>query len=295
MSKNRGLGRGLSALLDDDVMVHPTSNTSREDHKSYITVPINKAYPCPLQPRKIFNIEKLEELASSIKKNGIIQPIIVREVEGDYQIIAGERRWRASKIAGLEEVPIIINNLNDRDVLEVALIENIQRQDLTVIEEAEGLQKLIEEFNYTQELLATALGKSRSHITNILRLLTLPNEIKQMINNGSLSMGHARTLVGVDNNIAIAETIISKGLSVRNTEDLVRNLNNKRNNSITANKKTKYSDNHNDDLAVIENSITESLGLKAKIINSGNRGKMELYFDNLSQLDLILQKLSVSI
>ncbi len=235
--KNRGLGRGLSALLSD----HLTGDVIDEKQHS---IHIDLIQPNKFQPRKIFDDTALHELAESIRKNGIIQPIIVYKEpnEEKYSIIAGERRWRACRLAGLNEIPIIVKDIEKKErLLEYAIIENIQRQNLTPIEEAESYQRLMDEFAYTQDEVSRILGKSRSHVANLLRLNLLPDSIKEKVNNGLLSMGHARTLIGLENAEDIAEEIINNHLNVRQAEKLIQNkkINIKDNNS-TARKNHKH-------------------------------------------------------
>ena len=217
----KGLGRGLSSLLGDT------------KSKTNITkLSINDVKRNRLQPRKVFNKESLEELTNSIKENGVIQPIIVRSdksLEGKFEIIAGERRWLASQNAGLNEIPVIILDIDDEKSLEYAIVENVQRQDLNAIEEAQGYQRLINEFSYNQEKLAKFIGKSRSYIANSLRLLGLPKEVISYVENEKISAGHARSLIGLPNAALIAKKILEKKLSVRQSENLVRALRNKKN------------------------------------------------------------------
>ena len=223
--RKTGLGRGLSTLLaetsfDNEVPIEYSSPKSNK--ASDLTVPIEMLFPSATQPRKIFNERKLGELADSIKQNGLIQPIIVRKVEKGYEIVAGERRWRASQLAQKHAVPVVIRQLSDKAAIEYGLVENIQREDLNPIEEAQSYKSLIDQYNYTQEQLATILGKSRSYIANILRLLTLPEKVIYMVFNGKLSSGHARAMIGLDNALELARIVLSKGLSVRQLEKLVR-------------------------------------------------------------------------
>jgi len=254
------------------------------------------------QPRTQFNEEALAELSESIRRNGVMQPIIVRptSLSSRYEIIAGERRWRAAKLAGLNRVPVIIREIDDKQALELALVENVQRQDLLPLEEAIGYQRLIEEFDYTQEELGGIVGKSRSHVTNLLRLLTLPDEIKEMLDKGALSMGHARTLIGVPNQIQIAKEIVARGLSVRQAEDISREVqgNQKRTNSRSQNtgKTTggggyRAPENRDPDILALEETLSENLGLKVAIHDRGQSGEIILTYDSLSQLDEILRRL----
>ena len=279
---SKALGRGLSSLLKEEVMPIETNSSNNID--------IDLIEPNQQQPRKYFDEEKIKELADSITSHGLVQPIIVVKLANTrYQIVAGERRYRACKLAGLKTIPVIIKPLNPQEVLEVALIENIQRQDLTAIEEAEGLQKLLDEYNYSQAELATVVGKSRSHVTNLLRLNQLPEEIKQRVNSGQLSMGHARCLVGLDNAQEIAQKIILQGLNVRQTESLV---NNKRtNNALPSQAKSKQNNIIDEDSLMLSQSLSEKFGVKVIVENSINGGKISFHYGNLEELDLILTKI----
>ena len=293
MNKRPALGRGLSALMGEQITEAVIATTSGEhQHLSVDTLSAGN-----YQPRKVFDESYLQELADSIKRSGVLQPIIVRPLtEGGYQIIAGERRWRASKMLGLATIPALIKELTDQEALEFAIIENIQRQDLNPLEEAEGYERLMKEFSYTQEVLAESLGKSRSHIANLLRLLTLPDEIKTYIYNGSLTMGHARSLVNVDNNIAIAERIINEKLSVRQVEQLLRGVSGAQKKKASQPKEKALNElEKDDDIIGLELSLTESLGLRVKIDDSEQGGKISIFFDNVQQLDSILQRLSGSL
>ena len=224
-NKGRGLGRGLSALMAD---VPAQSEAPSEDVvKSTTLVSIDLIFPNPDQPRKSFDEGDLDALASSLREKGIIQPLIVRPdttgQKGAYQIVAGERRWRAAARAQIHEVPVIVRDFNDTEVLELGIIENIQRADLNAVEEALAYNQLIQRHGHTQDAVAKAMGKSRSHITNLLRLLTLPDNVQDKVVTGALSMGHARAMISADNPSKIAQTVIAKGLSVRQTEELVKN------------------------------------------------------------------------
>jgi len=219
-----------------------------------------------------------------------VQPIIVnKEVSGKYQIVAGERRFRACKIAGLREVPVIIKDLNDKEILEIALIENVQRQELTAIEEAEGFQQLVEEYGYSHNELATVVGKSRSHVANLLRLNQLPDSIKMMINNGQLSMGHARCLVGLENAEELAAKIVANDLNVRQAEELAGNKRKKLGNTETHERKEKIPDT---DLVMLGQSLSEKFGVKVVVENSWNGGKISFHYSDLEELDSILTKLN---
>ncbi len=281
---NKVLGRGLESLLNEEIVPIKIKQDSN-------LLKINEIEPNKQQPRKFFSEDKLQELANSIINNGVVQPIIVNEKnQGKYQIIAGERRYRACIIAGLEEIPAIIKKTTKKESLELALIENIQREQLTIIEEAESFKNLIDQFGYTPSTLSEKIGKSRSHITNILRLNSLSSNIKFLINQKKLSMGHARCLVGISNAEKLAQTIIDQGLNVRQTEILV----NKKNNDISL---KAISNNKNDnkkeknDYTLLGNSLSKTFGTKVIIENNKNKGKIILHYSSLEELDLILMKL----
>lgn len=278
MRDERRLGRGLAGLIGDNY-------SNKEDRQEYL--PVALLHPSKFQPRKHFDEESLKELASSIEKSGIIQPIVVRKDSNNdgYEIIAGERRWRASKIANLDSAPVIIKDLSDKACLEISIIENIQRQDINPIEEGEAYRKLINEFSYKHEELASVVGKSRSHITNMIRMLSLPDSIKMMINEKKLSMGHARALINIENAEDIAEKIVSQDLSVRQTEELLQKSNYKSKNNNTKERKS-------EDIAVIESTISAKLGLNVKINDKNSKGKVMICYNNLDQLNLILKTLS---
>ncbi|QOD38679.1 ParB/RepB/Spo0J family partition protein [Candidatus Wolbachia massiliensis] len=275
MKGDRRLGRGLAGLIGDNY-------DDKEDLQEHL--PISLLHPSKFQPRKYFDEESLKELASSIEKNGIIQPIVVRKDSNKdgYEIIAGERRWRAGKIANLNSAPVIIKNLSDKECLEVSIIENIQRQDINPIEEGEAYRKLTDEFSYTHEELALAIGKSRSHITNMIRMLSLPDGVKAMINGKKLSMGHARVLINVENAESIAEKVVFQGLSVRQTEKLIKDLHQNNNQKYTKNQ----------DMAALEGTISSKLGLKIKINDYNSKGKVMIRYNNSNELDLILKILN---
>ncbi|MBR5599150.1 MAG: ParB/RepB/Spo0J family partition protein [Alphaproteobacteria bacterium] len=285
-NKRHGLGRGLEALLGDEDLSFNIDNISPSEiaEKGIKTVGINDLYPSKYQPRKEFNQESLDALVNSIKEKGILQPLLVRKNGDKYEIIAGERRWRASKIAGLSELPVIEKELNNQEVLEVALVENLLREDLSAIEEAEGYNRLITEFFHTHEALSSIVGKSRSYITNILRLLNLPLTIQEMVKNNTLSAGHARALIGLENAEEIAQKIISRGLTVRQTEDLVNNIKNKALNQIDKAIKKKPS------IKELEKGLTKSIGLKVKInAKDEDKGKVTIEYKTTSELNTILE------
>ena len=241
--------------------------------------------PCCFQPRTEFNQEALETLAQSIKEKGVLQPLLLRKKGKKYEIIAGERRWRAAKLAGLESVPAVIKDLTDSETLEIALIENLQRENLSAIEEAEGLSRLMNEYEYTQEVIAKVIGKSRSYIANTLRLLSLPEEIKQLVKENKLSAGHARALIGCENAVELSNKIVKEGLSVREAETLAANAK-----GITVNNITPKDPKPVDlDLQKIMADLEEKLKLKVKI-NAGKKGKgsITLHYNTPAELSSIL-------
>ncbi len=268
----KGLGRGLSSLIGE-TKVEPQKNL----------LPISDLVPNKYQPRKIFDETNLEELTSSIKERGMIQPIIVRNSSDDkskFEIIAGERRWMAAQRAGLHNVPVVITEADDLKSLEFAIVENVQRHDLNPLEEAQGYKRLIDEFSYDQEKVSKFIGKSRSHITNSLRLLTLPDDVIKLIENQKLTAGHAKILVGLNNASFIATKIIDKKLSVRQTEAFVR---------IFKNKKQKSSIDKDTNIIALELSISNKIGLIVDIQNNKrNKGKISFEYKDLDQLNKII-------
>lgn len=283
-AKPRGLGRGLSTLLGDEAEDYASLDRLRLSKM----VPVEFLQPGRVQPRKRFDDESNAALVASIREKGVLQPLLVRRDPrraNAYEIVAGERRWRAAQQAELREVPVVIKELSDSEALEIALIENIQREDLTPIEEAAGYQRLIGEFEHTQEALAEAVGKSRSHIANLLRLLTLPDSIQDMVNDGVLSAGHARALITVDAPEALAKKIIKRGLNVRQTEQLVR----KAQNTETP---APESDDKNPNIAALEENLTQLLGLRVSISTRGEGGTLKINYTTLDQLDDILHRLT---
>ena len=273
--KKKGLGRGLSALFGDEKPLEKRQETSKSNMISISDLTRN-----PYQPRQNFKEEKLEELANSIRKNGIIQPIAVRlnkNETGKYEIVAGERRWLAAQKAGLHEIPVTILDLSDVESLEVAIVENIQRDDLNPIEEAKGYKRLNEEFKYDHESISKLMSKSRSHISNTLRLLTLPSDVISMLEEGTLTSGQARPLIGISNASSIAEEIVSKNYSARKVEYLVRNK--------KGNPKEKIVDAN---IIKAQEKIQKSLGLKVNILNKkNNSGKVTIEYKDLDQFELI--------
>jgi len=268
----KGLGRGLSSLLGDSSKKIETNKVLIKD------LTRNK-----FQPRRQFAKESLEELTNSIKEQGVIQPIVVRpnkSSEGKYEIIAGERRWLAAQNAGLHEIPVVILNVDDVKSLEFAIIENVQRQDLNPIEEARGYQRLVEDFNYNQEKLSKFIGKSRSYIANSLRLLSLPQEVHLMVEQGNLSAGHARSLIGLNNSVDIARKIIQKKLSVRQSEILVRQF---------RDKKFKLISKKDSNVLAVQKDLEEKTGLSVSINNKkNNSGTISFEYKDLDQLDKLI-------
>ncbi len=286
-NKKHGLGRGLEALLgDDDLSFNlDTINTEELTQEGIKTVKTENLFPSPYQPRKDFDQEAINALVKSIKEKGILQPLLVRRSGEKYEIIAGERRWRAAKIAGFEEVPVIEKEMDNQEALEVALVENLLRENLSIIEEAEGFSRLINEFSHTHDALSQIVGKSRSYITNTLRLLTLPEKIKELLKSNKLSAGHARCLVGLENAEEVAEKIILKNLNVRQTEDLVNKIKNNLSQPCRITKKDPY-------LKEIEKSLIKSIGLKVKISPSVNdKGKITIQYKNPTELNKVLELL----
>ena len=283
--KHRGLGRGLSALLGEE-----TGEDVRPQgpHAPPRAVPIEHLRPSRFQPRRQIDEGDLRELAASIADRGVLQPILVRrdpQQPDRFEIIAGERRWRASQLARLHEVPVIVREFSDGEALEVALIENLQRQDLSPLEEAEGYRRLMEEYAHTQEDLAKVVGKSRSHVANTLRLLTLPEPIKRLVDDGQLSAGHARALLTAAEPEALARRVLARGLNVRQTEQLVGAERADRD-------RRKRPAAKDADTIALERDLSNALGLSVEIRFSGSRGSLVLYYTSLDQLDDILHRLS---
>ena len=277
----KGLGRGRSSLMGDTETVQTKNTNVGQETK----IPIANLKPSPSQPRRLFNKNSINELADSIKAKGLVQPLVVRPSPSDansYEIIAGERRWRAAQIAQLHEVPAVIRNFNDTEALEIAIIENVQRSDLSPIEEAAGYKRLIENHGHTQEDLSGIVGKSRSHIANIIRLLSLPQSIQDMITEGKISSGHARAIMNSAFPEQLAEKIINENLSVRDAENLAKDKK-----GII--KKLKLKD---PDTIDLENKISEKLGLTININHKGKKGgSIKIDYKTLDQLEMITQKL----
>lgn len=293
MSENktraRGLGRGLSSLMSDVVTQEPTATDGPVSKTNPDrTVPIERIRPNPEQPRRSFDEGALAELADSIRAKGVIQPLIVREADDSmFEIVAGERRWRAAQKAGLHELPVLVRDLSDTEVLEFAIIENIQRADLNAVDEATGYRQLMDRFDRTQEDIASALGKSRSHIANLLRLLTLPQDVQAFVVDGRLSAGHARALVGKENALDLARKIIKDGLSVRQVEKLASA---KRKNNAPQRQVVEK----DADTKQIEKELAAHLGMPVQIdhASGAENGKLTLKYRDLAQLDDLLRLLS---
>lgn len=288
--KSRGLGRGLSALMADVPVADAPQQASAS--KPDQMIPIEKIMPNPDQPRQRFTKEALDELAASIKEKGIIQPLIVRTKGDGYEIVAGERRWRAAQLAQLHEVPALIREFTDTEVLEVAIIENIQRADLNPVEEAAGYKQLMERFGHTQEKLAEAMGKSRSHIANLMRLLTLPDDVVEMLRDGRLSAGHARALVTAENPLALAQLVVAKGYSVRETEKLAKSATKPK----PEKKHTAGAAEKDADTKALEGDLSAALGMKVAIDHKPGQdaGAITIRYASLEDLDTLCRLLSNS-
>ena len=281
----KGLGRGLMSLFGDQV---EDKVEKISPNTSYLLVSISDLARNKFQPRNYFDERKIDELAQSIKKNGLIQPIAVRPgKKGEYEIIAGERRWLAAQKAGLHQVPVVVLNLNDIQSLELAIIENIQREDLNSIEEAKGYNRLMEEFNYDQKKLSDFMGKSRSHISNTLRLLTLPDEVIKLVDNGQLTAGQVRPLIGRFNSIELAHAIIKEKLSSRSIENLVKREKEKEDDNLKPKKQT------DPNILLAQRRIEENTGLRTKIITKKNStGKVIIEFSSFDQFEMLSRLLT---
>lgn len=295
-TKRNNLGRGLSALLGDDEPANEAEAIVSAPVESGVTeLPVEFMQPSPYQPRREFDEEAIDDLVSSIKDKGILQPILVRpdpNAEGRYEIIAGERRWRAAQMAQFHQVPVIVKEFSNQEALEVALVENLQRQDLSPLEEADGYARLMNEFEHTQEILAQSVGKSRSHVANMMRLLNLPEEVKVLLDHGALSAGHGRALLSADDPTALAKTVLKKGLNVRQTEKLVKKGDRK--NAPRGATASPQVDDKDADTLALERDLSNMLGLKVVINFQGSGGDVTIAYDNLEQLDDILNKLTAS-
>lgn len=291
-AKSRGLGRGLSALMADVDISRTSTQPESAPQRPDRAVAIEHLHANPDQPRRSFNDDALAELAASIREKGIIQPLIVRKsptTEGSFEIVAGERRWRAAQIAQLHEVPVILREFDDTEVLEVAIIENIQRADLNPIDEANGYQQLMARFGHTQEQLSSALGKSRSHIANLTRLLTLPQSVQDMLVSGDLTSGHARALVGREDAEALARKIVAKSMTVRQAEALTKRE--KTTNRPPSNREIDAKD---ADTKQLEAELSGHLKMRVSIDHAAGseKGKVTLHYKSLEQLDDLLKHLT---
>ena len=284
-----GLGRGLNALLGDIAQEAPVGGQTSASGGVH-TLPVGSLTPHPGQPRRHFDETQLDELAASIASRGVIQPIVVRPLGHGYQIIAGERRWRAAQRARLHEIPVVIRELDDAQVLEIALVENIQREDLNAIEEAQAYQRLAQEFGHTQSELAEIVHKSRSHVANLMRLLELPDAVQARVLDGALSMGHARALLGARDVEALAEQVITRGLSVRDTEKLSRDA--KTGSTSTATERTRQAQATDADIAALERQLADLLGVQVRVAHGANGGTLTLNYSTLDQLDMLCQRLT---
>ena len=287
--KKKSLGKGLAALIGDLGEAEMRDLNSSEIKTEGAKIPIEYLEPNRNQPRKTFDEDSINELAQSIKEKGILLPILVRPLEEKkYQIIAGERRWRAAQKANLHEVPVVIKDLEENEVLEIALIENIQREDLTAIEEASGLNKLLVEHNYTQKDLSKIIGKSRSNIANTLRLLSLPHKVQDFVQRKILTAGHARSLVGLENALSIAQFAIKKKMSVRQLEQYVNYVKNRKNIKSSSGNTKK-----DPNALAIEKSLSDHLGLTVTIKQKkGEQGELKVVYKNFEQLDYIIKRLN---
>lgn len=289
--KNRGLGKGLEALFSNsEIDTQEISVTKKEEseEKGISFININEIKPNQNQPRKSFNEEKLEELAASIIENGLIQPVILRKADKGYEIVAGERRWRACRKAGLKEIPCIIREFTDEQNMLIAIIENMQREDLNPIEEAEGLNQMIVNFGMTQEQVSKSVGKSRPYITNALRLLKLPSEIREMLLANQLSAGHARAIAGIsdtEKQIQLAEYAIKEGLSVREIEKIIKEENAPKK-KISRKKAEKSAD-----VRKVEDDLKQIMGTKVNLNQSGKKGKIEIEYYSRDELERLIELL----
>lgn len=281
----RRLGRGLAALIgemDQPIKADESPKSVNPDRM----LPIEHVSRNPRNPRRQFDEGDLQDLASSIRQHGIVQPVVVRTVNGQFEIIAGERRWRAAQLAGLHEIPVIVRDVDDRTALEIAIVENVQRADLNPLEEALGYDQLIAEYGYTQNDLGGIIGKSRSHVANSLRLLKLPEPVRDMLSMGELSAGHARALITTSDPVALARTIVAKGMSVRDAERLAQN-----DVKAQTEPQTPKSEQKDSDTLSLERTLSDALGLEVKINHRGGNGQMRITYRSLEQLEEICRLL----
>jgi ParB family chromosome partitioning protein len=293
VDKQRGLGRGLAALMGE--LDDTDDNAPERAGEPPREAPIELIRRNPDQPRRAFDEDELEQLTNSIREKGVLQPILVRpapDAPGEYQIVAGERRWRASQRAGLTSMPVLVRELDDADVLEIAVVENVQRADLNPIEEAQGYRALIERFGRTQELVATAVGKSRSHVANSLRLLNLPEDVREHLAAGRLSAGHARAIATAPEPSALAARIVEEGLNVRQAETLARQAGTPRPERDASRSRPKPPREKTPDTLALEQDLEDMLGLTVSIEDRGGEGELRVRYASLEQLDDICQRLS---
>ena len=282
-SEQRGLGRGLAALLGEDAADPPAPAGARSPQQ----LPLHQIHAGRFQPRRRFDAAEIDALADSIREKGVLQPILVRphpEIAYGFEIVAGERRWRAAQKAGLHEIPVLVRDLADGDALEVALIENIQREDLSALEEAEGYQRLLEEFDHTQDALAKAVGKSRSHVANMMRLLALPEPVKAMIDDGRLTAGHARALLNAPDPVNLGHQVIKRQLNVRQTERLVQAARQR-----PAARRPRPG--KSADVLTLERDLSQRLGLRVAVEDRGGKGEVVIRYTSPEQLDGLLRRL----
>lgn len=294
--KTRGLGRGLSALMADVAPQDDRTEDLGQAKRSDMIVPIEKIFPNPQQPRRTFGSEQLEELASSIREKGVIQPLIVRrraQAQDTYEIVAGERRWRAAQMAQLHELPVLVREFNDTEVLEIAIIENIQRADLNPVDEAAGYKQLMERFGHTQDKLSSVLGKSRSHIANLVRLLQLPEEVQGYLRDGQLSAGHARALITADDPIGLARKVIQQGLSVRATEQLAKKADSDAPSESKKPIRPRTAVEKDADTRALEADLSANLRMKVTIDHDSGQeaGLISIQYASLEELDELCTKL----
>jgi ParB family transcriptional regulator, chromosome partitioning protein len=283
MTDERRLGRGLSALFGEEA-----APDGRDSSAAVRQLPVELLHPGRYQPRRNFDADNLAALVESIRAQGILQPLLVRphpDLPDQYEIVAGERRWRAAQAAQLHEVPVVLRELGDREALEIAIVENVQRQDLSPLEEAEGYRRLLEEFAHTQEDLARAVGKSRSHIANMLRLLSLPPDVRQLLEEGKLTAGHARALLGVEDAAELAKEIVRHGMSVRQVERAAKAR------ALRPGQAASLYGARDADTLALERELTQLLGLKVQVVFSGEGGMLTIHYRTLDQLEDVLRRL----
>lgn len=304
-TRKKGLGRGLSALLGDEPARSATMGSTDGPLREARDVPIELIHPGRFQPRRTFSPEALEELAASIRERGVLQPLLLRPAPqrpGEFELVAGERRWRAAQMARLHAVPAVIRAFDDRAALEIAIVENVQRRDLAPLEEAQGYRRLQDEFGYTQEAIAKGIGKSRAHVTNLLRLLALPPEVLAALEAGRLSAGHGKILVGLPDAVELAREIVERGLSVRQAEELAqirrKSANGRpagqgaRQGRAGANRLGRAAGvNADPDIAALERELEELLGMQVRISGRDEKGELLIRYSDLEQLDDLLRRL----